>query len=114
LGATFPFVCPVEGCDYSTYFRLGMGEELDPVAHAERVQILRAEHPNHPTQPTESSPARPSIAVGDPFVLDEDNVGNCPGEFVGPFGLVAMCVLDEGHGGVHVATDGQVVVQVWP
>lgn len=48
MGASLPFYCPIEGCNYSTTFRLGMGEEADPKAHAERVEILREEHPAHP------------------------------------------------------------------
>ena len=48
MGATFPFTCPVDSCTYTTSFRLGMGEETSSAAHAERLAILRDEHPNHP------------------------------------------------------------------
>lgn len=47
MGLSTQFACPVEGCDYKTYFRLGMGDEASPSAHAERVDVLRKEHPNH-------------------------------------------------------------------
>lgn len=47
MGATLPFKCPVEGCNYTASFRLGMGEEADPGAHAERFRMLRDEHPDH-------------------------------------------------------------------
>lgn len=50
MGATLEYPCPIEGCDYTTNFRLGMGEENDSNAHAERYRILRSEHPNHPPQ----------------------------------------------------------------
>lgn len=48
MGAHLTFACPVEGCDYTAGFRLGMGQEEDPAEHSARVEILRAEHPNHP------------------------------------------------------------------
>lgn len=47
MGANLQFACPVEGCEYTAGFRLGMGEEEDASAHAERLQILREEHPVH-------------------------------------------------------------------
>ena len=110
MGLTTPFSCPIPGCDYKASFRLGMGEELDPEAHAEREAILRVEHPNHPTQGrADIGP----IVVGDPFVLDANNVGDCPAEFEGVGGLLAFCVLDEGHAGQHVATDGTTVIETW-
>lgn len=109
MGAWLPFHCPVEGCAYTATFRLGMGEELDSSAHAERVEMLRAEHPNHGA--TSSEPA--SISVGDPFPLDVEHVGDCSGEHRAPGGMLAFCVLDEGHAGPHVATDGETVVEVW-
>lgn len=55
MGATVEYSCPVEGCDYSTNFRLGMGDEIDDDAHAERARILRTEHPNHPPQKQNST-----------------------------------------------------------
>lgn len=110
MGATFPFTCSVEGCSYATSFRLGMGEELSTHAHAERLETLRAEHPNHP--PVATGPAD-DIKVGEPFALNRGDVGDCPGIYRALGGLIAMCVLDEGHSGVHVATDGRVVVEVW-
>jgi hypothetical protein len=58
MGATLPFHCPVEGCQYSTSFRLGMGEEMDPDAHEERAAILREEHPDH--LPADWMPVTPS------------------------------------------------------
>lgn len=52
------------------------------------------------------------IKVGDNFPLDPAHVGDCDGEHKsGPF--VAYCVLDSGHEGNHVATNGQTVVEVW-
>lgn len=53
------------------------------------------------------------IRVGDSFPLDEVHVGDCPGIHMSGNGFMAMCVLDEGHGGPHVATDGETVVEVW-
>ena len=54
------------------------------------------------------------IAVGEPFTLDEENVGDCSGERTDGSGIfVAFCVLDEGHAGQHVATDGVTVVETW-
>jgi hypothetical protein len=110
MGLTMPFACPVDGCAYITHFRLGMGEELDSSAHAERLEVLRREHPNHPAADTGSTPP---ISVGDRFTLAAGDVGDCPGEFVGAGGMLAFCVLDHGHAGPHVATDGSVVVEVW-
>jgi len=51
MGATLPFQCPVADCDYTTNFRLWMGEETDPLAHDERYDVLRKEHPGHPDTP---------------------------------------------------------------
>ena len=48
MGANLTYKCPVEGCQHSAGFRLGMGQEDDPAEHAARVEILRAEHPIHP------------------------------------------------------------------
>ena len=53
------------------------------------------------------------IAVGDSFPLDERDVGDCPATVSKVPGAVAFCVLDEGHRGQHVATDGETVVEVW-
>jgi hypothetical protein len=49
MGATVSFTCPVEGCSYTTYFRLMSGEETDAGAHGKRYGWLRDEHPNHPS-----------------------------------------------------------------
>jgi hypothetical protein len=81
MGAQFQFRCPVDGCEYTTNFRLGMGEELDPSAHAARLEVLRVEHPNHLTASGAAAPT--PIAVGDAFPLDMDNVGDCSGEYRG-------------------------------
>ena len=59
MGATVPFSCPVDGCDYTTQFRLGVGEETDSDAYAERVGWLRDEHPNHPPPDKRTAPAAP-------------------------------------------------------
>lgn len=52
------------------------------------------------------------INVGESFPLDAAHVGDCPSGFTA-FGLEVSCVLDTGHGGQHVASDGQTVVAVW-
>ena len=48
------------------------------------------------------------IKVGDSFPLDPKNIGDCEAVHV-----FACCVLDTGHGGRHVASDGERVVEVW-
>lgn len=54
------------------------------------------------------------IAVGEPFPLDESNVGDCSGEKLDGSGIfTAYCALDEGHQGRHIASDGERVVEVW-
>jgi hypothetical protein len=52
------------------------------------------------------------IKAGDPFPLDEADVGDCPGVYSTDV-FRALCVLDSGHRGPHVATDGLKVVEVW-
>ncbi|WP_427017453.1 hypothetical protein ACQCSX_02135 [Pseudarthrobacter sp. P1] len=47
MATDIEFTCPVEGCEYSCGFRLGMEQEEDVAEYAERLEILRAEHPNH-------------------------------------------------------------------
>jgi hypothetical protein len=58
MGANLRFACPVEGCEYTAGFRLGMGEEDLPEEHSKRYEILRAEHPNHPA-PFDTSNRKP-------------------------------------------------------
>lgn len=58
--------------------------------------------------------ARTPLQVDDPFPAELVSVGDCPAEYVAPFGMIAFCLLDDGHEGQHVATDGQRVVAVWP
>lgn len=53
------------------------------------------------------------IQVGEPFALPVDHVGDCDGEYQNVLGFFAVCVLDEGHAGPHVASDGTKVVEVW-
>jgi hypothetical protein len=53
------------------------------------------------------------IAVGDPFPLSHSDIGDCQGVCRGKGGMIAMCVLDEGHGGPHIASNGRMVVEVW-
>jgi hypothetical protein len=48
MGTTLWFRCPVVGCSYQRTFRLGVGEEADGAAYAEREAALHDEHPNHP------------------------------------------------------------------
>ena len=52
------------------------------------------------------------IRVGEPFPLDDDNVGDCDAVHDAWFGQ-AYCVFDAGHGGPRVASDGEAVVEVW-
>jgi hypothetical protein len=54
MGAWISVNCPVQGCSYGATFRLAMGEETN--GRAERVAILRDEHPDHPPieEPRES------------------------------------------------------------
>lgn len=54
------------------------------------------------------------IQVGDAFVLDSGNVGDCSSIKMDGAGIfAAMCVLDENHGGRHVASNGETIVEVW-
>lgn len=54
------------------------------------------------------------IAKGEPFAMDLHEEGDCPAMQVDSSGaFVSVCVLDEGHGGPHVASDGEIIVQVW-
>lgn len=52
------------------------------------------------------------IKVGDRFPLDSKHVGDCDGEHKKGI-FTAFCVLDSGHAGNHVATNGETVVEVW-
>lgn len=54
-----------------------------------------------------------NIRVGDRFPLDEIDFGDCSGIHVSANKFAVLCALDEGHGGPHVATDGETVVEVW-
>jgi hypothetical protein len=48
VGAWVDVRCPVGGCDYKASMRLGAGARADASAYAERVTIVRDEHPAHP------------------------------------------------------------------
>lgn len=50
MAANVRFTCPVEGCEYSTNFRMDMGAEELQSEHDARFAILREEHPNHPAK----------------------------------------------------------------
>lgn len=66
-----------------------------------------------PGREAQSRPGAP-ITRGEPFAVDEANVGDCNGEKVDGSGIFrAYCALDEGHLGPHVASDGSTVVEVW-
>jgi hypothetical protein len=70
MGANLTFACPVEGCDYTAGFRLGMGQETDPAEHASRVEELRAEHPNHPVH-INTSHRKPKDIVTEQMVAED-------------------------------------------
>ena len=54
------------------------------------------------------------IARGEAFAMDLHEEGDCPAMQVDGSGtFVSVCVLDEGHGGPHVSSDGEIIVQVW-
>jgi hypothetical protein len=44
--------CPVRECGYRASMRVGVVEQASDPAHAERVMIIRQEHPNHPPDQT--------------------------------------------------------------
>lgn len=54
------------------------------------------------------------ITVGEPFALDDSDVGDCPSLHWNSLGVPAPCVLDRGHAVPHISSDGHVVVEVWP
>lgn len=63
--------------------------------------------------PDREAPARPGdpIAAGEAFLLDEDHVGDCSStQADGSGAFLAFCVLDEGHAGKHVASNGDEIV----
>lgn len=65
---------------------------------------------------TERDNEAPPVQVGDAFPIGPDNVGDCDGVKMHPSGAVAaFCVLDAGHSPApHVASNGQVIVEIWP
>ena len=65
---------------------------------------------------TERDNEAPPVKIGDPFPIDPGNVGDCDGVKMHPSGAVAaFCVLDAGHSPApHVASNGQVIVEIWP
>lgn len=68
-----------------------------------------------PDRDAPGSAAGDAVKVGDPFPLDEANVGDCSAVKFDAAGLfAAACVLDEGHSPApHIASNGQVIVEVW-
>jgi hypothetical protein len=52
------------------------------------------------------------IRAGDPFPLGSSAVGCCPAE-IDYNGFLVACVLESGHGGQHVASDGEYALAVW-
>jgi hypothetical protein len=54
----------------------------------------------------------PVIRAGDPFPLGSSAVGCCPVETEYD-GFVVACVLESGHCGQHVASDGEYALAVW-
>jgi hypothetical protein len=56
VGATIEVECPVEGCEFTGHFRVGMGAELTGDARAECVASLHIEHPNHPVSNADREP----------------------------------------------------------
>ena len=66
--------------------------------------------PDREVQPCAGDP----IAKGEPFPMDPGDEGDCPAMRVDGSGtFVAVCVLDEDHGGRHVASDGEIIVEAW-
>ena len=66
--------------------------------------------------PDREAPARSGdpIAVGEAFPLDEDHVGGCSStQAEGSGSFLALCVLDAGHAGKHVASNGDEIVATW-
>lgn len=70
MGANLTFACPVEGCEYTAGFRLGMGQEEDPAEHAARVEALRAEHPND-TVYIDTSHRKPKDVLTEQMVAED-------------------------------------------
>lgn len=90
--------------DGGTYRPTGTGHSLGEQPLVRTVKWTEGEAPGG------SAP----IEVGDPFPLDEGNVGGCSALRVDGSGVfLAACVLDKDHDGKHVASDGQTVVEVW-
>lgn len=56
MGSTIEAECPVEGCEFTAHFRVGMGAEASGAARAECVASLHIEHPNHPVQNADREP----------------------------------------------------------
>jgi hypothetical protein len=52
------------------------------------------------------------IRAGDPFPLGSSAIGCCPAE-TDYNGFLVACVLESGHGGQHVASDGEYALAVW-
>lgn len=90
--------------DGGTYRPTGTGHSLGEQTLVRTVKWTEGDAPCGPAP----------IAVGDPFPLDEGNVGDCSAMHVDGAGIfLAACVLDEDHHGRHVASNGQIVVEVW-
>lgn len=96
------------GADGGTYRTTGGGHSV----HGSPMAYTALFWPARDTAAEDSSGA--PAQVGKPFPLDPADVGDCPGEKLDGSGIfTAYCVLDEDHQGRHVATNGQVVVEIW-
>lgn len=79
-----------------------------------RLHDVRDDLALHNGTPVGVAPGTP-LRAGEPFPLDDAEVGDCPALLPGLLGLPfpGSCVLDTGHGGPHVAGDGEIVLAVW-
>jgi hypothetical protein len=48
MGSSIELECPVEECDFTAHFRVGMLGDLTGAAREEGLASLHLEHPNHP------------------------------------------------------------------
>ena len=53
--------------------------------------------------------------MGERFPVADPDVGDCPAEHLNTdrYLLRVPCVLDTGHAGPHIASDGHVIVEIW-
>jgi hypothetical protein len=48
MGSSIELECPVEGCDFTAHFRVGLLGDLTGADREECLASLHLEHPNHP------------------------------------------------------------------